>query len=119
LDKGLNFVLKDYVMLNLGAFLLMFAIGGISFLFSCVFNLSKNSLALGAGIPIAFLIFQIMAKASSSLESFKYLSLNSLFVPADITGGGTYWPQFAVLAVFGLVLYALGIKVFKEKDLPL
>ncbi|GHU71897.1 hypothetical protein AGMMS49992_06740 [Clostridia bacterium] len=119
LDKGIDFSVKDYLMLNLGAFLLMFALASISFLFSCVFNLSKNSLALGAGIPVAFFIFQIMSQVGSSLENFKYLSLNTLFAPGDITGGGTYWPQFTILAVLGVVLYAVGIKVFKEKDLPL
>ncbi|MDR1410098.1 MAG: ABC transporter permease [Oscillospiraceae bacterium] len=119
LDKGIAFSVKDYLLLNLGVFLLMFAIAGISFLFSCVFNLSKNSLALGAGIPVAFFIFQIMSQVSSSLENFKYLSLNTLFDPDSITGGGTFWPQFAILAALGVALYTIGIKVFKEKDLPL
>lgn len=49
--------LNDYVWLNVGLFLLMFALSSISFFFSCVFNLSKNSLALGAGIPLAFSCF--------------------------------------------------------------
>ena len=47
--------ISDYLILNLGLLILMFATSGISFLFSCVFNLSKNSLAFGAGIPLAFL----------------------------------------------------------------
>jgi ABC-2 type transport system permease protein len=119
LDHGVDFSVTDYLNLNLGVFLLMFAMAGISFLFSCVFNLTKNSLALGAGIPIACLIFQIMGNASSSLENFKYLSLNTLFAPSEITGGGTFLPQFIVLAVLGAALYLVGIKVFKEKDLPL
>jgi ABC-2 type transport system permease protein len=119
LDGGIDFNIADYLNLNLGIFLLMFAIAGISFLFSCVFNLTKNSLALGAGIPIAFLVFEIMSQASSDLEFFKYLSLNTLFDPSAITGGGTFIPQFIILAVLGSVLYLIGIKVFKEKDLPL
>lgn len=119
LDKGIEFSVKDYLMLNLGAFLLMFAISSISFLFSCVFNLSKNSLALGAGIPIAFFIFQIMGKVSESLEGFKYLSLNTLYDTGAIISGGSYWIQFIVLAVIGVVLYTIGMGTFKEKDLPL
>ena len=118
-DEGIDFSLKDYLMLNLGCFLLMFAISGISFLFSCIFNLSKNSLALGAGIPIAFFIFQIMAQVGDSLKNFKYLSLNTLFEPNAITNGGSYGIQFTVLIAVGIVLYAIGMKVFKEKDLPL
>lgn len=35
--------ITDFLLLNLGLFLLMFAISSISFLFSCIFNLSKNS----------------------------------------------------------------------------
>ncbi|MDR0849325.1 MAG: ABC-2 transporter permease [Propionibacteriaceae bacterium] len=119
LDQGIEFSVKDYLLLNLGAFLLLFALSSISFLFSCVFNLSKNSLMLGAGIPIAFFLFQIMSQVGSSLEDFKYVSLNTLFAPGDITGGGTFWPQFAVLAALGVVLYTVGVEVFKEKDLPL
>jgi ABC-2 type transport system permease protein len=118
-DGGIDFSVADYLNLNLGIFLLMFAIAGISFLFSCVFNLTKNSLALGAGIPIAFLIFEIMSGASSDLEFFKFFSLNTLFDPSAITDGGTFIPQFIILAVLGSVLYLIGIKVFKEKDLPL
>ena len=119
LDHGIDFKIADYVNLNLGIFLLMFAIAGISFMFSCIFNLTKNSLTFGAGIPIAFLIFEIMSQASGELENLKYLSLNTLFNPSAITGGGTFAPQFIILAVLGAALYLVGIKVFKEKDLPL
>jgi ABC-2 type transport system permease protein len=118
-DLGISFSIKDYLYLNLGAFLLMFAISGISFMFSCVFNLTKNSLALGAGIPIAFFIFEIMSEASSDLEFFKYFSLNTLFDASAIADGGEFFPQFVVLAIVGAVLFLTGIIVFKEKDLPL
>jgi ABC-2 type transport system permease protein len=118
-DSGIDFDINDYINLNLGVFLLMFAISGISFLFSCVFNLTKNSLALGAGIPIAFFIFKIMAEASSDLEFFKYFTLNTLCDPSAITGGGEFLAQFMLLAILGIDLYVAGIIVFKEKDLPL
>jgi ABC-2 type transport system permease protein len=119
LDQPVNFDVPGYISMNLGIALLLFAIGGISFLFSCVFNLTKNSLALGAGIPITFLILQIMSGASAELENLKYLSLNSLYDPSAIASGETFIPQFIAMAVLGLVLYLIGIKVFKEKDLPL
>ncbi|MCL2252914.1 MAG: ABC-2 transporter permease [Lachnospiraceae bacterium] len=118
-DKGVDFSVKGYLMINLGAFLMFFAISSISFLFSCVFNLTKNSLALGAGIPIAFFIFHLMSQFGSSLENLKYLSLNTLFAAHEIVIDGVYIPQFIALAVIGSVLYLVGIKVFKEKDLPL
>jgi len=119
LDEGIDFSVKDYLMLNLGCFLLMFAISSISFLFSCIFNLSKNSLALGAGIPIAFFVFQIMGQISESMEGFKYLSLNTLFDTEAVISGGNYWVQYVILAAVGVVLYVIGMRAFKEKDLPL
>ncbi|MCH1982236.1 hypothetical protein MCG98_06620 [Ruminococcus sp. OA3] len=119
LDAGVDFSIKDYLILNVGAFLFLFAISSISFVFSCIFNLSKYSLMFGAGIPVAFFIFQIVAQTSESLSGFKYLSLNSLFDPGAITGGGTYGVQFAVLVAVGVVLYIVGLQWFKKKDLPL
>jgi len=116
---AINFAIPDFVNLNLGIFLLAFATASISFLFSCVFNLSSKSLALGAGIPIAFFVFEIMAGTSADFEFLKYFSLNTLFDPSAITGGGSFLPQFIVLAFIGAMLYLLGIKIFKEKDLPL
>ncbi|WP_405080752.1 ABC transporter permease subunit [Paenibacillus chitinolyticus] len=109
----------DYLKLNIGLFLLMFATSGISFFFSCLFNLSKNSLAWGAGIPMAFFLLKLMGDVDSSLEGLKYVSMNALFDTHAILNGGTYTLQFVALAVAGSVLYMLGIRVFKQKDLPL
>ncbi len=118
-QSDIDFNLADLIMLNVGLFLLMFATSSISFLFSCIFNLSKNSLAFGAGIPLAFFLFELMGKVDSSLEGFKYLSLNSLFDTDAIINNGNYSIQFIILGVVGIVLYMIGIRVFKEKDLPL
>ena len=118
-DDGIDFNVNDYIMLNLGLFLLMFAISGISFMFSCIFNLSKNYMALGAGIPIAFFLFAMMSQVSESLENIKYFTLNTLFDTQAILNGGDYAIQFTVLAIVGIVLYSIGIYVFNKKDLPL
>jgi len=118
-DNRVNFDIYYYSMLNLGLLLLMVATSAISFLASCIFNLSKNAVAIGAGIPIAFLLLEIMSGTSADLENLRFLSLNTMYDPAAITGGGTFIPQFIALAVVGAVLYVLGISVFKKKDLPL
>ena len=118
-DHRFEFDVFYYLMINLGIFLLMFATSAISFLFSCIFNLTKNSLALGAGIPIAFYIFQTMAMVGDDMEFFRYLTINTLYNPTGIVQGEDYIWRFAVLAAIGLVLYCLSVKIFKEKDLPL
>lgn len=111
--------MAEFLWLNAGLFLLMFALSGISFLFSCVFNLSKHSLALGGGIPIAFFLFDLMASVSEDLEYFKYVTINTLFPKDAILDGESFLIHFAILMVTGIVLYGIGIRIFKEKDLPL
>ncbi|MDD4346958.1 MAG: hypothetical protein PHZ11_08785 [Desulfitobacteriaceae bacterium] len=118
-DKGIDLSIHDYLILNLGLFLLMFATNGISFMFSCIFNLSKNYMALGAGIPLTFFLFQMMGQVSDNLKGIKYLTLNSLFDTHAILNGGNYLLQFIALAVVGIVLYTIGMRVFEKKDLPL
>ena len=118
-DQGIYFNLANYINLNIGIFLLMFAIGGVSFMFSCIFNLSRNSFALGAGIPFAFFILNIMANASPDFANLRFLTLNTLYDPTSVVGGYEFIPQFIAMAAIGVVLYITGISVFKAKDLPL
>ncbi|OXM16361.1 ABC transporter permease [Paenibacillus herberti] len=111
--------LSNYFALNIGLFLLMFATSGISFFFSCVFNLTKNSLAWGAGLPMAFFLLKLMGDVDSSLEKLKYISMNSLFNTDAVLHGENYTIQYVALAVVGIILYMLSLRVFKQKDLPL
>ena len=97
----------------------MFAIGGISFMFSCIFNLSRNSLALGAGIPFAFFILDMMSNMSSNFANLRFLTINTLYNPMDVVRGYEFASQFTAMAAVGVVLYAIGVAVFKKKDLPL
>ena len=117
-DQGIYFNLANYLNLNIGIFLLMFAIGGVSLMFSCIFNLSRNSFALGAGIPFAFFILNIMA-GLPDFENLRFFTLNTLYNPTNVVGGYEFVPQFIGMAGIGLVLYLVGISVFKAKDLPL
>ena len=118
-DEGMDFNVKDYIMLNVGLFLLMFATSGVSFMFSCIFNLSKNYMAFGAGIPVAFFLFDMMTQVSADLEFVKYFTINTLFDTEAIISGGDYMIQFIALGSLGIVLYAIGMYIFKRKDLPL
>ncbi len=110
---------STFLTLNLGCFLLHFAISGLTFMSSCVFNRSKNSIAVGAGFPLAFFMFELMSQLDPQLEFLKYFSLDTLFDTKAILSGEGYAFRLVLLAVVGIVLYSVGIKVFKEKDLPL
>ena len=108
-----------FLRLSFGACLLQLAISGIVFCASCVFSRSRQAMAIGAGLPVLFFVANLLSGMSRDLEVFKYVSLITLFDAEAIAGGeNVLWP-FIALAAVTLLTYAAGIKVFKEKDLPL
>lgn len=110
---------EQFAYLTLGSFLLQFAISGICFCSSCIFNESKQSLIFGAGLPLAFFLFKMLTELSEDLDFCRYFTLSSLFDPKEVLSGGEFALSFALLGVIGAVLYAVGIFVFRRKDLPL
>ena len=108
-----------FLRLTFGEYLLQFAISGIVFCASCIFSRSNRSLSFGAGLPIMFFATNLLAGMSKNLEFLKYFSLITLYDTKSIIGGQGYVVKFIVLGVMAIVLYIIGMKVFKEKDLPL
>lgn len=118
-DLAVNFDPFAFLMMSLGFLLLMLAVSSISFLASCLFNLSKFSLALGAGLPFAFLILNLLSTVNETLEPLKFFSLMTLFDTERVIRGELYAPQYVALAVLAAALYVLAVRVFKRRDLPL
>lgn len=127
-NTGLNY--GKLLLINLGAFLVMFAMSGICFLASCVFNRSKHSMALGGGLNMFFLVATMLGLFGShvlpsiirmgALNAFNYVSLISLFdVVSILEGTLTFLWKWAILAAVGVVCYVVGSRYFVKKDLPL
>lgn len=127
-NTGLTYA--KLLLINLGAFLVMFAMSGISFLTSCIFNRSKNSMALGGGLNMFFLVATMLGLFGSpvlpsiirmkALNAFNYVSIISLFdVVSVLEGTFTFIWKLAILAVIGVVCYIVGSIRFQNKDLPL
>lgn len=108
-----------FLMMNLGVFLYHLVISGICFCSSCIFNTSKNSLILGAGLPLTFFVLNLFIKLSKDLEFLKYFTLNSLFDTKKILEGSGYTGDFVIMVIVAIILYTVGIIWFNKKDLPL
>ncbi len=111
--------MKGFILLNCGALLLYFALTGISFFASCLFNDTKNSLALGAGLPVGFLLLQMISDIGEKFDFLSYFSIYTLFDPSKISSGEDYLISFIILAGIGIVLYLAAILTFRKRDLPL
>ena len=127
-DIGLTY--GKLLLLNLGAFLVLFALSGLNFFTSCYFDRSKRSMAIGGGLSIFALVAAMLGLFGSpvipkvvrldSLNYFNYTTIISMFDVVSIMDGTTVfiW-KFAILAALGLIGLIAGSVKFTKKDLPL
>ena len=125
-----NLTYLKLILINLGAFVTLFAISGINYLTSCIFDRSKKAMALGGGISMFFLVATMLGLFGSpvipsvvrisALNNFNYVSLISLFDVVSILDGGNAWIyKLIILVIVGLAGYIIGSIRFEKKDLPL
>lgn len=108
-----------FLRLNLGLLAIHLCLSGLSFFFSCLFSEARLSQAMGAGLPVLFLVVQMLINYDSGLGALKYFTLFSLFTPENLIGASPNYLPLAALAGLALLLYSAGILVFDQKDLPL
>lgn len=120
----------NLVLLNVGAFLVLFALSGLCFMTSCWFDRSKRSMAIGGGLSIFSLVAAMLGLFGSpvipkvvrldALNNFNYVTIITLFDAISIIDGTlTFLWKFAILLVLGVAGYAVGAVRFTKKDLPL
>lgn len=108
-----------FLRLNFTTMLVNMAVMSISFFFSCLFNETRFSLGFGAGIPIAFLLMNMLGGASEDLEILKSLSVYGLYDPVDLVQGADVLGVNLLYIGIIVVLFAAGIIIFNKKRLPL
>ncbi len=125
-----DLTIAKLLCINLGAFVVLFAMSGINFFTSCYFDRSKKAMAIGGGLSMFFLVATMLGLFGSpvipsvvrisALNYFNYVSIISLFDVVSILNQTTTWIwKLAILVAVGLAGYILGSAKFKRKDLPL
>lgn len=120
----------ELILLNVGAFLVLFALSGLCFLTSCWYDRSKRSMAVGGGLSIFSLVAAMLGLFGSpvipkvvrldALNNFNYVTVITLFDAISIIDGTlTFLWKFAILFVLGVLGYVAGSVKFVKKDLPL
>ena len=107
-----------FILINISVFGLHLFIGGICFLCSCLFNETKHSLALGAGIPALAYVIQMLANSDEALGNFKYATFFTLFNPDGLIAGSTAaYVQMTVLFVASFFIFIASALIFTKKDM--
>lgn len=107
-----------FVAVNLYALIMYFAIGGLGFFASCIASENKHSLGIGIGLPLAFLVLQMLGGVGERFSWVGNLSLYALFDPNKLIEGSSFaYMGMALLALIALVLYVGGILIFNKRDL--
>lgn len=110
--------ISRYLLLNVCTLMLWFAVSSISFCTACFVNEAKYYYLIGAGVPLASFMFQMLGNIGDKLEWFKYLTFYSL-LPTDKIVSGSSGAILPVMILVGItiVLSVIGCIRFKKRDL--
>ncbi|UKS29272.1 ABC transporter permease [Paenibacillus sp. HWE-109] len=115
-----EFNTSKFIEMNIAAFLLFFAIGGICFLISALSNDEKKALSLSGVITFGFFSLDLLAKISEQISWMKYFSIFTLYKPGEIINGNVdLTVSLSVLFIIGVITFGLAVMLFKKRDLPL
>ncbi len=108
-----------FFSLNLSTMLVNMVALMISFFSSCLFNEAKLSTGFGAGIPIMFLLLKMISGAAEDLKFLENFTIYGIYDPVEVVkGNAAVWVNFLFLGIV-LILFVLGVVIFKRKRLPL
>ncbi|MBO9606833.1 MAG: ABC transporter permease subunit [Paenibacillaceae bacterium] len=114
------FDMGRFLVMNAAAFLLFFAVGGISFLVSSLANDEKKAMGISGAITFGFFSLDLLGKLSDKLDWLRDVSIFALYRPGEIVNGTAHLAlPFVALAAIGLASFALAVALFRRRDLPL
>ncbi len=108
-----------FLSLNITTMLLSMSVMMIVFFFSCLFNQARYSLGLGAGVPVMFLLMNMLGGSSPDLAFLSDISIFGLIDPMALAAGES---ALAVNLQYGAiitVLFVASVVIFVRKRLPL
>ncbi|MBW5447010.1 ABC transporter permease subunit [Cohnella sp. CFH 77786] len=115
-----DFDTAKFLQMNAAAFLLFFALGGISFLVSALSNDEKKANGISGTCTFGFFSLDLAGKFSDNVGWLRDLSLFSLYRPGDIINGSADSEfSFIVLAAVGFASFGAAVALFRKRDLPL
>lgn len=112
--------ISAYLRLNLGVLILHVAFGAIAYLCSSVFDEARMATMVGAGIPVIFVLIQMLANMKGNLADLKYATMLTLFDSTGLLANeSNAYGYLGILILIALVCLIAGNMFFKKRNLPL
>ncbi|SFJ64241.1 ABC-2 transporter permease [Thermoflavimicrobium dichotomicum] len=110
-----------FIQLNLIGFLLFLFISSYCFLFSSLLNDEKKTLGIAAILTLLFYGCDQAAKISDKAEWLQYMTPFSLFRAQEIVSGKYEHLSTTCIGLIlaSLILFTLGVIIFRKRNLPL
>lgn len=108
-----------FLGLNITTMLVNMTVMMISFFFSCLFNETRLSLSFGAGIPILFLLMNMLGGVTADMNLMKSMSIYGLYDPVELVQGADMLLTNLAYVAVSAALLAAGVFIFNRKRLPL
>lgn len=109
-----------YLSINFGVYILHLSLLSICFMFSCIFNEYHLATLFGAGIPVVFILLQMLANMQGSMEWLKYTTILSLYNPTKLINGNSN--GYLMLVGLGFIIIIcnyVGMYYFNKKSISL
>lgn len=108
-----------FLSLNITTMLLGMSVMMIVFFFSCLFNQSRYSLGFGAGVPVMFLLMNMLGDSSPDLAFLSDASIFGRMDPMALASGESALAVNLLYGVITAVLFVASVVIFARKRLPL
>ncbi len=104
--------------LNGGLLCLQLALGGVSFLMSCLMKEARLAVGLGCGLPLLFFVLHMLANQGDKLAYIGYLTPLTLFRPEALADGLAEGGRGAlILLALSFALFAVSAIWFGRKEI--
>ena len=106
------------LLLNFGLLCLQLFLGGVCFLFSCLFSDGKYAVGAGVGIPLLMFVLKMLSNTGEKAKIIKYVTFFSLFDSNGlISGNGLAIAGIFILLSLSAVLFYSASIIFCKKDM--
>ncbi|HAS72926.1 MAG TPA: hypothetical protein DCS67_02145 [Clostridiales bacterium UBA8960] len=109
----------QYLRLNVTTMLVNMFVMMVVFLFSAIFNDAKYSVGFGSGVPIMFLLFNMLSNASDEAQVLGKLTPYGYYDSVSVVQGAETLGINSVFLLGALALLGASVVIFNRKRLPL